>query len=138
MTECPEPGARALTLSDVPDSLLAEYGFHRGGAPAMSYTCSEPAAVLVPIGEVSGPDGRKLNEEWVRSLLRGIRDGAELPPIVVVRHPGAPRAQLVNGAHRLHVSAALRFPMIPCLHLSRDEADAYGLPSSPGMVQGSI
>jgi hypothetical protein len=85
MTEFPEPGARALTLSDVPDSLLAEYGFHRGGAPAVSYTCSEPAAVLVPIGEVSGPDGRKLNEESVRSLLRGIRDGAELPPIVVCR-----------------------------------------------------
>jgi hypothetical protein len=63
MTECPEPGARALTFSDVPDSQLAEYGFHRGGAPAESYTCSEPAAVLVPIGEVSGPNDRKLNEE---------------------------------------------------------------------------
>jgi hypothetical protein len=40
MNKRPKPGERALTLNNVPDSLLAEYGFHRGAVPAVSYRCS--------------------------------------------------------------------------------------------------
>jgi hypothetical protein len=32
---------------------------------------------------------RKLNGDALRSLLRGVRDGDDLPPVVVFREPGA-------------------------------------------------
>jgi len=75
---------------------------------------------------VKHPD-RKLNEEALRDLLSGIRDGKALPPILVFRKPGAELARLVDGTHRWRVAAALGFSMIPCLLLTRDEADAYRL-----------
>jgi len=128
MNERPKPGERALTLDGVPDSLLAEYGFRRGAVTAVSYHCADKQAALVPTAEVVAkrPD-RKLNEQTVRDILCAIRDGTALPPIIVFRPPGVRCARLVDGTHRWRVSVALGFPMIPCLLLNRDEADAYGL-----------
>jgi len=128
MSERSKPGERALTLDDVPDHLLAEYGFRRGAAVAVSYRCIDKEAVLIRTSDVYAkrPD-RKLNEEAIRDLLSGIRDKEALPPIIVYRKAAAELARLVDGTHRLRVAVALGFSMIPCLLLTRDEADAYGL-----------
>lgn len=74
-----------------------------------------------------GPAHRLLNEVRLRRLLKGVRDGDDLPAIHVYRAPGAPMAVLVQGAHRWRVSLALGFLMIPCWLLSSDEAADYGL-----------
>jgi hypothetical protein len=122
---------RPLTLDGVPDELLAEFGLRRGGATLPSYRWADAAAVLVPLADITGPLQRKLNEESVRSLLRGIRDGADLPPVVVFREPGAQTAALLDGLHRVRVSIALGFVAIPALMISRDAAELgyrYGQP----------
>jgi hypothetical protein len=128
MNERPEPGEHALTLHDVPDHLLAEYGFRRGVRVAVSYRCIDKEAVLIRTSDVYAkrPD-RKLNEDAIRDLLSGFRGEVALPPILVYRKRGAAAALLINGMHRCRVSGAFGYPMIPCLLLTRDEADAYGL-----------
>lgn len=125
-----------MTLDDVSDELLAEYGLPGGGATAASYRCSDQTALLVPLAEVIGPR-RMLNVDAVRSLLRGVRDGVELPPIVVFREPGAATAALLDGLHRWRVSLALGFLAIPATQPSRDDAElVYCYP--PAGVGGSL
>jgi hypothetical protein len=114
---------RVLTLDSVPGDLLAEYGLWRGGAGAASYRCIDPHAVLVPIAEITAP-ARKLNPDALRSLLRGVRDGDNLPPVVVFREPGAVSAALLDGLHRYWVSVALGFSSIPAIQVSRKDAEA--------------
>jgi excisionase family DNA binding protein len=114
---------RPLTLDDVPDELLAECGLRRGGMTASSYRCTDPAAVLVPVAEITGPMQRKLNEDALRSLLRAVRDRVPLPPVVVFREPGAATTMLLDGLHRWKVSTALGFNMIPCMLTTREDAE---------------
>jgi hypothetical protein len=117
---------RSLTLSDVTDALLGEAGLRRGSAIAPSYRYADAKAVLLPVAQIHA-DPRMLNEEAVRSLLRGIREGLELPPILVHRAAGVANACLVHGMHRWRVSVALGYRLIPCLLLTDDEAAEYGL-----------
>jgi hypothetical protein len=114
---------RPLTLDGVSDSLLAEYGLSRGAAINATYRCSHQAAIPVPLGDVIVPASRKLNEEALRDILRGIRENADIDPIDVFREPGATRVTLLDGLHRWNVSMALALPMIPCRHVSRGEAE---------------
>jgi hypothetical protein len=81
---------RVLTIDDIPDELFAEYGLWRCG-------CAE-----LPM---HGPAGRtrarcrdhcalrKLNPDALRSLLRGVRDGDDLPspPMSCFVSPVQPR-----------------------------------------------
>ena len=113
---------RLLTLDGVSDSLLAEYGFTRGAASALSYPCTDSTATLVPLLDLIVPP-RKLNAEAVRDLLAVLRDGAALDPVPVFRDPGATQATLLDGVHRWHVSRALGFSSIPCTYLSREDAE---------------
>ncbi len=113
---------RSLTLDDIPNNLLAEYGLQRGGATVPSYRCTNPQAILVPIAEITAPV-RKLNECTLRCLLRGIHDGDDIPPIVIFREPGAPTAQLLDGLHRWRISLTLGFASIPATQPSRDDAE---------------
>jgi hypothetical protein len=103
-----------LTLDEVPDDLFAEYGLRRRGAVAPSYRCSDALAILVPVAEITAPV-RKLNPDALRSLLRGIRERAYLPPIVVFRDTDAVTAALLDGLHRYRVSLALGFQSIPAI-----------------------
>jgi hypothetical protein len=48
------------------------------GVMAPSYRCTHPQAVSVPVAAITAPV-RKMNSDALRSLLRGVRDGAELP-----------------------------------------------------------
>lgn len=113
---------RILTLDDIPDDLFAEYGLRRRGAVASSYHCSSPQAILVPIADITAPV-RKLNPDALRSLLYGVREGADLPAIVVFREPGAATAALLDGLHRVRISLALGFVSIPAIQPSREEAE---------------
>jgi hypothetical protein len=113
---------RPLTLDHIPDALLVEYGLHRGSAYAVSYRCTDPQSILVPVADITAPV-RKLNADALRRLLRGVRDGDDLPPVVVFREPGAATAALLDGLHRLRVSLALGFVSIPATQPSRDDAE---------------
>jgi hypothetical protein len=113
---------RPLTLDGIPDELFAEYGLRRRGAVAPSYRCTHPQAVLVPVAEITAPV-RKMNPDELRSLLRGVRDGADLPPVVVFREPGALTTALLDGLHRYRVSLALGFSSIPATQPSREDAE---------------
>lgn len=118
-------GKRPLNLREIPGALLAEYGLKPGGAD--SYRCDDPAARPVWIGNVLAPQGRGLNEEVVRSLLSGVRDRADLPPVVVVAEGVVEQVTLLDGLHRYRVSVALGFRSIPCIRVSVAEAvDGYG------------
>jgi hypothetical protein len=103
---------RPLTLDSISDELLAEYGLARGSVTTPSYRCTDPRAALVPIAEITAPV-RKLNPDALRNLLRGVRDGDYLPPVVVFRRSGGETAALLDGLHRFHVSRALGFAYIP-------------------------
>ena len=117
--------ARSLTLADVSDELIAEHGLCRGGAH--SYRCNDPRAALVPLAEIVGPEGRLLNEDAVRSILRGIRDGAELPPVELHPIRGANRLRLYHGMHRWRVAVALGYTAIPATLMSANAAESLGL-----------
>jgi len=110
---------RHLTLEHISDELLAEYGLRRGGATRPSYRSSDPNAVLISLAEIGGPQARNLNEQAIRDLLRGIRDDAPIPPVVVFREPGAATATLLDGLHRWRLSQALGYIAIPTTQPSR-------------------
>jgi hypothetical protein len=118
----PQLSRRSLTLDEIPAELLTEYGLHRGCATAPSYRCTDPQSILVPVAEITA-GVRKLNADALRSLLRGVRDGHDLPPVVVFREPGAAAAALLDGLHRLRISVALGFVSIPATQPSRDDAE---------------
>jgi hypothetical protein len=87
---------RLLTLDSVPDDLLAECGLHRGGATEPSYRCSDPAAVLVPLAEVTGPFNRKLNREALASILQGFRICSDFEPVIAFRELSPPQVHLLQ------------------------------------------
>jgi ParB-like nuclease family protein len=118
-------GKRPLSLVEIPEAMLAEYGLKPGSAS--SYRYDDPTAKPVWISDVLAPQNRGLNEEAVRSLLSGVRDHAALPPVVVVAEGVAKQVTLLDGLHRYQVSVALGFRSIPCIQVSLDEAvDVYG------------
>jgi len=56
----------------------------------------------------------------VVSILRGIRQGAALPPIEVARlpHSSASRFKLIHGAHRFYCALAAGFSHVPAIEVS--------------------
>jgi hypothetical protein len=108
---------RLLTLDSISGELLAEFVLARGSLTAASYRCTDPTALLVALAQVTGPD-RKLNEDALRRLLCGVRDGADLPPVVIFREPQAATATLLDGLHRYRLSLALGFTLIPAIQPS--------------------
>ncbi len=80
-----------------------------------------PAAVLVPIADVRGVPGRKLNREELASSLRGFRDGAYFKPVPAYHDAKARVFDLRDGTHRWRCSLAYGFTQIPCLLLTLDE-----------------
>jgi hypothetical protein len=121
------PGERLLTLSGIPDSMLADYGQRAGATTAISYRCTDHNAVLEPLAEIRGPPKRLLNEGSLRYHLGLIRDRQSIEPVSVYRARGAPTATLVDGVHRWRLSLALGYVKIPCRHLTKGEAAEYGL-----------
>jgi hypothetical protein len=113
---------RLLTLDSISNELLAEFSLACGSVAAPSYRCTDPNAVLMPLVEIIAPD-RKLNEGALRRLLSGVRDDADLPPVVIFREPGAATATLLDGLHRFRLSLALGFTLIPATQPSRDDAE---------------
>ncbi len=118
---------QSLTLDDVPDALLAEFGLQRSGATAVSYCFDDASAVLVPLLDISVVGQRKLNPERLRDLLRGICDGSSIPAVAVYRVWGDNRLRLHHGMHRLRVSQAVGFTSIPAVVMSEHEAESLGL-----------
>jgi len=112
----------SLSLGDIPDEFLAGCGLRRGGATESSFGCDDPDAFLVAVGDVFGPRDRSLDATRLRRLLRGIHQGASLPPIIVFREPGARMATLLDGMHRWRASVALGFASIPATQPSREDA----------------
>jgi len=120
-------GKRPLTLDDVPASMLAEYGLSPRTLSATSFRCDEPTAVLLPLDDLILNASRRLHEPSVRWLLGEIRDNRPIDAVPIFREPGMARATLFDGMHRWRVSRALGLPLIPCLYLSRFEAESgYG------------
>jgi len=125
---------RELTLTEITDELLAECGLCRRGATAQSYRCTDPGAVLVPIGDILAKP-RAVNPEALRRILRGFRDGDDIPPVDVFHDAGLAATHLLGGMHRWRASLAFGFVMIPCNPHSRSDAEgAFGYPS--GVVGG--
>ncbi len=114
-------------IYSVPDALLAEVGLQPLGATAPCYRCDDVGAVLVPIAELRGPvihPGRRgLVVDRLRSVLQAIVSGSPLPAVPVYREPGAAHATVLDGAHGYAISLALGFASIPCLLVSRDDAE---------------
>jgi hypothetical protein len=113
-------------LYDVPAKLLAEFGLRPGGATVSSYKCNDPNAVMVPVGELIPPVlgvRRGLDPKRLRGVLAAVVGGRPLPPLPVFRELGAPRATILDGAHRYYVSVAYGFASVPCEFISRDDAE---------------
>jgi len=117
---------RTLTLDCVPDDLLAECGLRPGGASAPSYRCTDVSAILVPVASVIGRMDRKLNRDDLARILRGFRDGAPMPAILVFCETEPPGIHLIHGAHRWRASLAFGFTQIPAILLERWEAEEAG------------
>lgn len=111
-----------LTLDGVPDELLAECDLRPGGATSEAYRCTDRAAVLAPLAVVCGPQARLLNRERLVKILRGFRDGADLPPVVAYAEATAGAIELLQGVHRWRASLAYGFTYIPCVLVSLTEA----------------
>jgi hypothetical protein len=115
-----------LDIDEVPDSLIAQMGLSGIAATATSYHCTDPAAVSVRLDELIVPKARMLELKTVTDILEGVRDGANIEPVVVFREPDAARVMLLDGEHRRRVSVKLGFVEIPCIQVSREIAeDAY-------------
>jgi hypothetical protein len=114
---------RPLTVYAISDELLAECGLVRGAALATSYRCTDPAALYLPLGNMIVPQGRKLNEEVLKRILVGFRDGDDIPPVEVFYEPRTTEFHLLDGAHRWRASLAFGFPQIPCELKTRDFAE---------------
>jgi hypothetical protein len=75
------------------------------------------------LAEVEAGEARNLNEQALRDLLRGIRDDALIPPVVVFRELGAATARLLDGMHRWRLSQALGYIAIPTIQRGREDAE---------------
>jgi hypothetical protein len=121
-----ENGLVNAPLYDVPAKLLAEFGLRPSGATVSSYRCNDPNSVLVPVGELIPPVlgvRRGLDPKRLHSVLAAIAGGTALAPLPVFREIGAPRATILDGAHRYYVSVAYGFTSVPCEFISRDDAE---------------
>jgi hypothetical protein len=114
---------RPVTVYAISDELLAECGLVRGGAPATSYRCTDPAALYVRLSSMIVPQGRMLNEAVLRRILLGFRDGDDIPPVEVFYEPRTTEFHLLDGAHRWRASLAFGFPQIPCEFKTRNFAE---------------
>jgi hypothetical protein len=114
---------RPLTVYAISDELLAECGLVRGAAPTTSYRCTDPGALYLPLRNMIVPQGRKLNEETLRRILLGFRDGDDIPPVEVFYEPRMTEFHLLDGAHRWRASLAFGFHQIPCELKTRDFAE---------------
>lgn len=111
----------------VPDAILTEFGLQPYCATTASYRCDDPAAVLVPLGElippILGPDRRGLTPSRLRRILEAIATGQSLDAIPVYREDGAKCATILGGTHRYFASEKCGFSSIPCMELSREDAE---------------
>jgi len=112
---------RLFTLDGVSDQLLSEYGLRRLGAVATNYRYTDRQAMLMPVAEIIAPV-RKLNPGALRSIVRGVRGGIDLPPVVVFCEPGAGARALLDVLYRLPVSRALGFALIQPTESNRENA----------------
>ena len=112
-----------LDIDEVPDSLIAAMGLTGVGATARRYRCTRPDMFIVRLDDLIAPIARRLELKTVTDILEGVRDGADIEPIVVFREPGATRAKLLDGEHRRRVSIKLGFVEISCIQPSRGEAE---------------
>src|ERR1700676_1885398 len=84
---------------------------------------SDPNATLEPIGlirpPILGQSTRGLDETRLFEVLKGIRNGAQIPPVPIFREPGNAIATLLDGAHRYFGSVAAGLTRLPCVHVTR-------------------
>ena len=104
-------GERPLTLDVVPQSLLEEFGA-RAGHHGLHYLSANVSAPLIELQRISFPAGRKLSEESLRDLLPKMLSGHPIDPIDIRNAPEG--MSLHHGMHRLRLSLALGFKLIPC------------------------
>jgi len=87
-----------------------------------SFRCADSGAVLIPVTEIAPPHGRKLNEESLRNVLRGIANDSIFPePALVFRPSGQTTAHLTHGMHRFRAAQALGLRCLPCIELEEWE-----------------
>lgn len=110
-------------LYAISDELLAECGLVRGAAGATSYRCTDPAALYLPLANMIVPQGRKLNEEVIRQILRGFRDGDDIAAVEAFYEPSTTEFHLLDGVHRWRASLAFGFRQIPCELKTREFAE---------------
>ena len=125
---------RPPTLFTISDELLAECGLVRGGARGTSYRCTDPVALYLPLRNMVVPQSRKLNEGVLRQILRGFRDGDDIPPVEAFYEPSKAEFHLLDGVHRWRASLAFGFPQIPCELKTRNFAEVargYRTPQRP-------
>jgi hypothetical protein len=126
--------SRLLTVYAISDELLAECGLVRGAAVTANYRCSDPAALYVPLANMIVPQGRKLNQEALKRILRGFRDGDDIPPVEAFYEPCTSEFHLLDGTHRWRACLAFGFAQIPCELKTRDFAEVargYRSPERP-------
>jgi hypothetical protein len=111
--------ALGTAVRDVP-RWLREQDVDPGAA---CYVSADADAVLLPVAALRGPpDSRGYNPERLRDVLEALTTGTPWPAVPVLREPGN-GAVLLDGAHRLAVARAIGLPAIPCLVLTRKEAE---------------
>lgn len=100
---------------------MREQDVDLGGA---CYVSADADAVLLPVAALRGPSAsRTYNPERLRNVLEALATGTPWPAVPVLREPGNGAAVLLDGAHRLAVARAIGLPAIPCLVLTRKEAE---------------
>lgn len=88
------------------------------------YISADADAVLLSLAELRGPpDSRGYNPERLRHVLEALATRTPWPAVPVYREPGNGAALLLDGAHRLAVARAMGLLAIPCLLLTRMEAE---------------
>jgi hypothetical protein len=125
---------RPLTVYAISDELLAECGLLRGAAAATSYRCSDTAALYVPLANMIVPQSRKLDQEVLKRILCGFRDGDDIPAVEAFYEPLTREFHLLDGTHRWKACLAFGFAQIPCELKTRDFAEVargYRSPERP-------
>jgi hypothetical protein len=115
---------RLLDQANVSDEMFSACGLRRGGAAASSYRCTDSDAVIVPIATVIAAP-RAMNREALLQILRGFRDGDDIPPVSIFHEPEPPLTYLLDGIHRLRASLAFGYVSIPVRPWSRADAAQY-------------
>ena len=111
---------RGTTVYDVPLWLREQDVDLRGAC----YVSADNDAVLLSVVELRGPpDLCGYNSERLLQVLEALATGTPWPAVPVYRAPGDGAAVLLDGAHRLAVAKAIGLAAIPCLLLTREEAE---------------